>query len=99
MKNRTKIYEHTAKLIKCSNCGSKMTEVNAKTHNSRAMYKLDKDDYLCASTKCTKSYMTERFHRYENEGDNIKPENQREVQLLRELGQWDLLKKYWDIDK
>ena len=40
--------------------------------------------------------MAEQFHRYENEADNIKPENQREIQLLRELGQWDLLKKYWD---
>ena len=43
--------------------------------------------------------MAQQFHRFENEGDNIKPENQREIQLLRELGQWDLLKKYWDIDK
>ena len=72
MKKIMKVYELTAKLIKCSCCGSKMTEINPKTHNSRAMYKLNKDDYLCASTKCTKSYMTERFHRYENEGENYK---------------------------
>jgi len=99
MKNRTKIYEHTAKLIKCSNCGSKMTEVNAKTHNSRAMYKLDKDDYLCASTKCTKSYMTEKFHRFENEGENYSESDLKEIGLLRDLEMHDMLKSKFGLDK
>ena len=99
MKNRTKIYEHTAKLIKCSCCGSKMTEINPKTHNSRAMYKLNKDDYLCASTKCTKSYLAQQFHRYENEGENYSESDLKEIGLLRDLKMYDTLKSKFGLDK
>ena len=83
MKNKIKVYEHTAKLIKCTKCGVRMNETLEHKHNSKAMYKLGDDNYICASNKCTKSYLDESFDRFENEGHNGN-EADRKYQELKE---------------
>ena len=87
MKKRNKVYEHTAKLIKCSCCGVRMNELQAEKHNSRAMYKINNNEYLCARTKCSKSYMAQQFDRFENEGKNGN-ELDRQYEELKEKYGW-----------
>ena len=97
MKSRSKVFEHTASKISCSKCGDKLNKLHSATHNSKAMYKVGDADYLCASTKCTKDYLAEKFDRYENEGRNYTDSEAREIKFLKEsngAGDWLLKEKY-----
>lgn len=83
---RTKVFTKTAKLVKCKCCGDKLTHALKETHNSRAFYDLDRGDYLCNKTKCTTDYLSSRYNRVENDGDNeleTMTEAQRELYKLK----------------
>ena len=86
---RYKIYETTAKHIKCSCCSSKLNEIFKESHNSRAMYKLNDKQYLCKKNSCLKDYLGSHYEQYENEGENAtsyRKENFEIQRLEKELG-------------
>ena len=67
MPEKMKVYEKTAKTIKCVSCGTGMNELKPHLHNSKSMFKLDQNQYLCQSTKCVRGHLGSQYNRYENE--------------------------------
>ena len=78
-----KIFEKTAKSIKCKSCGTGMNELKPHIHNSRRMYKIE-NEYICKSTKCLKGHLNAKYDSYENEGENYTQDEQEDIRLLLE---------------
>ena len=98
MSESIKVFEKTAKSIKCRSCGTGMNQLKPHLHNSRSMYKLEDKSYLCKSTKCLKEHFNQSFQSYENEGTNYTADEQEDIRLLRACGMKDMLKKKYGLE-
>tara|TARA_Y100001963_G_C6559188_1_gene343501 strand:+ start:357 stop:656 length:300 start_codon:yes stop_codon:yes gene_type:complete len=99
MSESIKLFEKTAKAIKCRNCGTGMNELKPHIHQTRSMYKMEDKSYLCKSHKCLKQHFNKSLKSYENEGTNYTQDEQEDIRLLRACGWNDMLKKKYGLDK
>ena len=86
---RFKIYQTTAKHIKCSCCNTKLTEAFKEINNSRAFYKLNEKEYLCKKNSCLNNHLSAHYEEFENEKENsnaYRKENFEIQRLEKELG-------------
>ena len=97
MPETMKVYEKTAKTIKCVSCGTGMNQLKPHLHNSKSMYQIGKE-YLCKSTKCLKGHLNNQYDSYENEGENYTAEEIEDIRLLRAVGMKDMLKKKYGLE-
>ena len=99
MSESIKVFEKTAKSIKCKNCGTGLNQLKPHLHSSRKMYKLEDKSYICKTNKCLKQHFNQIYQSLENEGTNYTADEQEDIRLLRACDMKDMLKKKYGLDK